>query len=171
MRTWTIGFAALALVGLATLPAHADNIVVNGGFGPHSGTAYAALGATKKLGSVSQTLVTAPGQAYTLDFFLASDGFTPNHFRVDWNGSTVFKQNNIPRQDYVEITLPVTATGASTTLTFFDRNDPGFLSLDDVSVTPGTNGIASAPEPGSISLLLLGAVGLGGYARWRQRRA
>src|SRR5207248_2263255 len=148
-----------------------------GGFGAHSGNSYAALGAVNQLGTVTQVLTTKSGQVYTLDFFLASDGFTPSEFRADWNGTTVFDQTNIPRMGYTEFKIPVLATGAASTLTLFQRNDPGYLSLDDVSVTAGAvvfNGggdVTSTPEPGSLTLLAIGCLGVGGVTRLRNRRS
>jgi hypothetical protein len=206
MKLSTFAAIAALLFSFAVPAVHADNIVVNGGFetgdfsgwtvtnggaftlvdskynlggfGAHTGSSYAALGAVEHLGSVSQTLATTPGQAYTLGFFLASDGFTPNQLKVDWDGTTVFDLSNLPRQGYTEFKIPVLATGASTTLTFFERNDPGYLSLDDVSVSSsdqvrGSGGTPPpSPEPGSLTLLALGALGIGlGGLRYRRRRA
>jgi len=65
---------------------------------------------------------------------------------------------NIPAQGYVEYTFQVTATGASTNLTFFERDDNGFLSLDDVSATAN-----AVPEPSSFTLFVLGMAGIVGY--------
>jgi len=176
------------LVG-ASAPAHAGDIVVNGGFEtgdfsgwsvndpslgtfvtsafggyvPHSGDYFAALGASGLLGTVSQDPNTTAGSTYTLDYFLASDGFTPNEFAVAWGGTTLFDQVNIPAQGYVEYTFQVTATGASTNLTFFERDDNGFLSLDDVSANANV-----VPEPASLTLFVLGMAGIVGY-RVRRR--
>jgi hypothetical protein len=186
MRHGPIGFAALALVFTLVGQTRADNIVINGGFetgnfagwdvsggftvvdntnhlggfGPHGGEFYAALGTVGRMGSVSQLLNTTPGQMYTLDFFLANDGDKPNRFKVIWDGSLVFDQKGIPRQDYTEYTFQVTASGALTKLSFMERNDPGYLSLDDVSVTP----VVDNPEPGGLTLLALGGLGIVGYA-------
>jgi hypothetical protein len=139
-----------------------------GGYGPHSGDWYAALGTVRSLGTLSQTLTTTPGQTYTLGFFLASDGGMPNEFRVDWNGVTVFDQTNIAKQGYGGYSFQVLATGPTTTLSFLARNDPGYLSFDDVTVSTGQNPPA-APEPSSLALCAFGVVGLAGYARVRRR--
>lgn len=101
-----------------------------------SGDYFAAMGATGQLGSISQTLNTIAGTTYTLDYFLASDGATPNEFKVVWGNTTLVDKMNIPDQGYVEYTFQVNATSASSILTFYGRNDNGFLSLDDVSVSP-----------------------------------
>lgn len=138
---------------------------VTPGYGPHSGDYFAAMGAIGQLGSISQNLNTTAGTTYTLDYFLASDGLTPNEFKVVWGGTTLFDQVNIPAQDYVEYTFQVTATGASTNLTFYEQNDNGFLSLDDVSV----NAAAVVPEPTSMIPLGIGMATLIGYTSYRRR--
>lgn len=171
---------SLALLVGDPAPTHAGNIVVNGGFEtgdfsywnvndpsfgtfvssasppyiPHTGDYFAALGASGLLGTLSQDVNTTSGQTYVLDYFLASDGNTPNEFKVVWNGATIFDQVNIPAQDYTEYTFLVTATGESTNLTFYERNDNGFLSLDDVSanVVPAT----AVAEPTSLTLFGIG---------------
>jgi hypothetical protein len=127
---------------------------------PHSGEYFAALGASGVLGSISQTLNTTPEQKYVLTLFLASDGSIPNQFEVQWGGSTIMNQLDISAQGYTEYTFLVSATSSSTTLTFLERNDNGFLSLDDVSVTPAAPP-ASVPAPASILLSLIGLATIG----------
>ncbi len=202
MRHWTAACAAVALLLAGAGSAHADNIVVNGGFetgnfsgwtqngsftivtggpkhtgnyvggyGPHSGDYFAGLGTVGSLGTLSQTLNTVAGQTYTLSYFMASDGGTPNEFRVDWNGSTLIDQTGIGKQGYTGFTFQVTATGATSTLTFYERNDPGYLSLDDVAVLGPAAGLGggTAPEPSSLLLLGIGALGMAGFKRMRRR--
>ena len=145
-----------------------------GGVGPHSGDYYAALGTVGSLVTLSQTLNTVAGQTYTLSYFMANDGNTPNEFKVQWNGSTLFDQTNIANQGYTGYSFQVTATGATSTLAFLERNDPGYLSLDDVavlgqaSVQASGQGAGNAPEPSSVVLLGLGMIGVACYKRIRQ---
>jgi hypothetical protein len=107
------------------------------GLTPHSGTYFAALGSEESLGSLSQTLTTAIGQSYLLSLWLNSpDGETPNEFLVNWNGSTIFDQTNIPATGWRNLQFVVTATGTNSVLQFQSRDDPSFLGLDDVSVLP-----------------------------------
>jgi hypothetical protein len=120
---------------------------------------------------VSQSLATTPGQVYTLDFFLASDGLVPNALNVTWGGNLVLSLSDMPRHDYVHYSVPVLATSPTTLLSFQDRDDPGYLSLDDVTVRTGGQ-LVGSPEPSSLTLvtagmLVAGAVGL---ARNRRRR-
>ncbi len=180
------GILVLALLGIAG-PARA-NVLVNGGFetgdftgwsqsgntgftfvspnDPNSGKYSAWLGPVGSLGYLSQTVATIPGDFYTLNFFLASDGKTPNEFQVHFGGSPVFDQTNIPSQGYTDYQFTVAATSPSTALQFGFRNDQGFLMLDDVSLTPSSS-VAGAPEPAGLTLLALGCVGLAARARRR----
>ena len=103
---------------------------------PHGGDYFVALGAGGHPGTISQDLHTSAGSSYTLSYFLASDGMSPNEFKVVWGARTLIDQLDIPAQGYRGYKFQVTATSASTSLTFYERNARGFLSLDDVSVTP-----------------------------------
>ena len=93
--------------------------------------------------------------------FLSSDG-SSNEFRVQWNGTTLFDQTDIPNITpsgetpfrYQQLTFTVKGTG-SDGLTLSERAG-GFFALDEVSLT-----VASAvPEPGDLILLGIAAVGL-----------
>ena len=171
----------VAVLALAS-PAHA-NLITNPGFEtgnfdgwiqfgdtgftfvngePHSGAFAAWLGPVGSLGFLMQIVPTTPGVLYNLSYFLQSDGFTPNEFQVSWNGSPLSDQLNLPASGYAEQTFTnLLATSATTPLIFGFRNDPGFLQLDDVAVSP-------VPEPAT--LLLLGTTMAGvGLATRRKR--
>jgi subtilase family serine protease len=106
----------------------------------HSGTYGAALGPSGSLGYLSQTLPTFAGQNYLLSLWLDnpnnSYGATPNQFLVQWNGTTIFSQTNMPFTTWTNLQFLVTATGPSTVLQLGFRDDPYYLGLDDISVTP-----------------------------------
>jgi hypothetical protein len=106
----------------------------------HSGTYGAALGPSGSLGYLSQTLPTFAGQNYLLSLWLDnpnnSYGATPNQFLVQWNGTTIFNQTNMPFTTWTNLQFIVTATGSSTVLQLGFRDDPYYLSLDDISVAP-----------------------------------
>lgn len=175
-------------------PATAGNIVINGGFEtgdftgwtttgsptvsgadfngvPYTGTYKANLASSSTGDAISQTLATLANQSYSLTFWAAADA--SNSFTVDWNGSLVAgsptsigknRNDNQSIGDYSEYTLTVTAVSTSTALEFSASNSTGSTVLDDVSVTPN----AAVPEPASIWMMAVGAVGLAGLG-WRHR--
>ena len=136
------------------------------GFTPHSGGYFAALGNGGSLGLLSQTVNSAPGQEYVLSLELGSDGLAPNEFSVQWDGTTLFDATNLPDtrgngDQYNTLSFLVQGTGIDT-LTLLERNDLGYLALDDVS-------LSSVPEPTGLTLLSVGvACILGGFV-WRRR--
>ena len=155
---WTLsGNTFLTLVDCGT-------IVVS----PHTGECAAALGAIGSDNILSQTIPTVPGGTYLLSFWEASDGFTPNVFQANWGGSPVLGPVvDDAAHDYIHYTYTLVASTASTTVEFLNRNDPGFLGLDDVRIED--QGVNAVPEPASLTLLGLGLVGLVGY-QWRRQR-
>jgi len=106
----------------------------------HSGTYGAKMGAKSTLGYLSQTVPTFVGQTYVLSFWFSSPNIpgtlTPNEFSVSWGGSTLFDQTNVGKIGWTNMQFTVMATGPNTVLQFGFRDDPWFLGLDDVSVTP-----------------------------------
>jgi hypothetical protein len=109
------------------------------GISPRSGSYFAALGAENSPGYLSQTVPTFSNQSYLLSLWLNSpkSSYTPNEFSVAWNGNTLFDQVNIPStRGWTNLQFIVTATGNSTVLQFGERDDPWYLGLDDVSLTP-----------------------------------
>jgi hypothetical protein len=187
--------AALALILGCTVQAKADFIVNGGfetgdfngwtvsagftsvtgpfdGFNPHGGNFFAALGNVGGLGTLSQTIVDNPGQLDTLSLYLGSDGGIPNEFKVEFNGVVLYDQLNLPdtrgnSSQYNLLSFTVAGTG-SDTLTLFERNDPGYLALDDVSLNPAASA-NPVPEPASLVLAGLGAASMLGYAGLRRR--
>jgi len=134
-----------------------------GGYSAQDGLYYAYLGNVGGLGTISQTFATSPGGQYTLSYYLASNGTTPNEFRTDVNGVTLIDQTDISSQPYTHTTFSFTASGATSTVTFFSRNDPDYLALDNVSVNA-----ASVPEPASGLLWAVAGIGMT-IVRFRRR--
>jgi hypothetical protein len=121
----------------------------------HSGGNGAALGQTGSLGYLYQTLATSPGQNYLFSLWLDNPnnpaGASPNQFQVQWNGTTLFNQTNLPFMAWTNLQFVVTATGTSTLLQFGFQDNPYYLGLDDISVAPVSapvfNAAASATAP------------------------
>ena len=181
-------FAAIAVL-LAAPAAHADYIVNGGfetgnfsgwtvaagstavhsagfdGYNPHSGDFFAALGNVGSNGSLSQGITDTGGQTLTLDYFLAADGGAPSYFEADWNGSLIAGSaiTNSPATGYIGYSFNVLSTGADT-LTFFERNDPSYWALDDVSL----NVASQVPEPWSLFIVGGGLIGMAFMLRRRK---
>jgi hypothetical protein len=127
------------------------------------GSFYAALGAIGSDNSLSQTFNDVAGATYQASFWLASDGDTPNDFSVVGPGSLFLNQlNDIPQSGFIEYVGTFVGNGTDT-ITFYSRNDPGYLGLDLVSVQG-----QGVPEPATWAMMLLGFGGLGSVMRRRR---
>jgi len=102
----------------------------------HSGAWAAIFGEPYTLATLAQNLPTTPGQLYLISFWLENPvGGNPNDFQVNWNGSTLFEQTNMPKFLWTNMEFSVTATTSTTSLEFFFLNEPDAFGFDDVSVT------------------------------------
>jgi hypothetical protein len=120
--------------------------------------------------TISQTLMTVPGQAYTLSFYYDAGsqigGPGTTELTVLWNnlavtGGTI---SNATANTWTQYTFTVVATGASTTLEFTGRQDPQVLYLTGISVTPNAGGgPPNGPIPGTLLLAMMGLAGLALY--------
>jgi hypothetical protein len=112
-----------------------ETIVTDAAF-VHSGSYGAKLGPGGALYYLSQTLPTAPGQLYLVNFWVVNyNGAGPNEFLADWGGTNLFDQVDMGTDGWLDMQYLVTATATSTTLQFGFRNDPYYFAFDDVSVT------------------------------------
>ncbi len=79
---------------------------------PHSGLGFAwfAGDSTESIPAltISQQVATTPGAQYTLSYWFASDGYTPNSFTVSWDSSVLYSQANIGGLPYTEFSFTKT---------------------------------------------------------------
>jgi hypothetical protein len=186
-RPW---FSSLFLLALLTSSfvagrALAQNLVANPGFEtgdftswslsgdstgvdntqPRTGSFDAFFAQVGTMDTLSQTLLTTPGQTYDLSFWLANEpgpGGPTQEFQVWWDGNLIFDLTDTTGFAYTEFTFPnLTATTSSTTLMFAGQNDPGAYFLDDVSVV--------VPEPSTWTTMAIGSGLLIGFLKARRR--
>jgi hypothetical protein len=121
---------------------------------PNSGDWFAALGPLGSDGFLSQTLIDTAGQQLRVEFFLASDGGSPNDFHASFNDNMLLSLTNDGAHGFTDYVFILMATGLDTLTIGGYRHDIGFFGLDDVSVVP-------VPEPRSVGLLGISLAGLG----------
>lgn len=179
MRGKLLTVSTLAAALAYAAPASATNVVTNGGFetgdlsgwtlsgntgftgvdnSAHSGNFAGYFGQVGSTGTLSQTLSTVAGQSYTISFWIEDDGGTPSSFDASFGGNDLLALTNPDAFNYTFYSYSLTASSASTLLSFTFRQDPSYFHLDDVSVAP-----AGVPEPATWAMLILGmgAAGLG----------
>ena len=137
----------------------------------NEGSYAMGFGSSVRLESLTQSLATVAGQAYSFSFSLANTAFfwpqnggLVNEFRALWNGESVFAETDLSADGWKTYSFEVTAADALTEISFQGMNaGGGTLALDSVSVV-------AVPEPSSYVLLLAGLGLIGGAAR-RKRHA
>lgn len=178
-----VALASAAALTLALPASAATNLVSNGGFeegwlsdwsgtvldNPFSGvecvSGTAAAGACQAFlatygstDTLSQDLATSAGQRYIVSFTFTSDGSAPASFAASFGGQMLYFASGLAAGTQV-LSFTTTAVSSSSALTFSFNNDPGYYTLDAVSVT-------AVPEPATAALMGLGMLGL---AAWRRR--
>ncbi|BBO34530.1 carbohydrate binding domain-containing protein [Lacipirellula parvula] len=176
MRT-TVPLALAALVAWLALlnPAHAVNLVTNGGFEtsdfsgwtlngtpsslfnifdfePHSGQ-YAMFVADYEADhdQIYQTVPTINGQSYKIEFWLRNIGLGNDAVQVFWEGNLVLEQKPVlaPVNQWTLYKASVTATADGSELRLGGFDEPQVINFDDISVTP-------IPEPSALLLAVAG---------------
>jgi hypothetical protein len=140
--------------------------VVTGPFyvytGAQDGSFYSTAGPVGSLGTIGQSFNDTAGASYTFSFYMASVGDDPSHFTAFWNNTPVLDMSD-PNNGGVWTLYSFNETGTGhDSITFAFQDDPAYIALDNVSVTPAGG---STPEPSSILLLGTGILGLGSVAR------
>jgi hypothetical protein len=142
--------------------------------GAPSGSSYeAVLGTSGATGSISQSITTTAGQAYTVSFWLASDdyGKTPTtYFQALWNGTVKTTNPGLPNYsvgafDYTQFVFTGVAAANTTTSTisFNFQNDTAY-HLTGVSAS-------AVPIPPTVWLFFPSLAGLIGLRSWKSKKA
>jgi hypothetical protein len=141
---------------------------IGGTYVPDQGSYFAMLGNEGSDDTLTQTVSDAHAvQGMFLTYYLANDGGFggTSQFEVKWDGTLIAGSvlNNPALSGYVEYQFEVFSNGTgSDTLQFLERDDAGFMSLDDVQLN-------FVPEPGSLALLGSGLIATAAVSRRRRR--
>ena len=100
----------------------------------HSGSFGLDIGPVGGLGFIAQNLATKSGASYSLCYWLANVGGTPNHFQVSWGGAIIRDDTNLGVFPYEQSCVSVVAPSDSTELKFGFLQAPSYFHFDDVSV-------------------------------------
>jgi hypothetical protein len=103
-----------------------------------SGVYGAGIGPGGSLGYLTQTNSTVPGEQYLLSFWFNRPSILGGgtEFLVSWNGQVLYDQTSIPATGWTNMHYTVLATSAQSVLTFGVRDDPDYIALDEISLTP-----------------------------------
>jgi len=140
---------------------------IGGTYVAQQGNYFAMLGNEGAQDTLTQTIATPHSvQQFLLTYYVDSDGGFggTSQFEVEWDNSVIAGSvlNNAPLSGYVEYQFLVFSNGTgSDTLQFLERDDDGFMGLDNVNL--------QIPEPGSLALLGSGLIALAALFRRRRR--
>jgi hypothetical protein len=111
----------------------------------HSGSYGARLGPSGTPGFISQTLSTVSGQMYLISCWALSQGDSPMEFIVNWDGTTFYDLTDLGTTAWRNVQFLASASTSNTVLQIGFRDDPAYLGLDDITVTPVAAPALQAP--------------------------
>ena len=133
--------------------------------GAENGAYYAAVGPVGSTGTLSQTFSDLSGQSLNVSGWFAAICDYPSDLSVLFDGTTLFSVTDPNTHGvWTNLSFDVIGTG-SDTLTLVFRDDPGYIALDNFSVTDPP----AAPLPGALPLFA-GGLGMMGLFGWRRKR-
>lgn len=140
-----------------------------GGFGNPPGS-YRNPNVGSQVATLSQDISTSGGAAYQIQFDFADFNSGDDAFRVTFDGQTVVNGVLSPGSGTFStyVFSGIVATDSTSTLAFSGFDNPSFWYVDNVIVTQVTQG--AVPEPGSLALWGLGALGFA-FAGYRRRKS
>jgi hypothetical protein len=152
------GFESGSFSNWTTAPAAtgSDFFVFNPGYTGNFGAYFGAIGGLPDV--INQNIATTPGHLYDLEFYLKSDGLTPNGAFVGYF-SNAFHQlgqgTDIPQFDWTLEDFTFVATTTFTRIFLGAQDAQGFLQFDDIVFRDVTN----VPEPFTLGIFGAGLVG------------
>ena len=154
-------FTAWTLSGSNSAPGYNGIDYGVDSFDAHSGAYGAYLGGFGAVLDLNQSIATTPGSNYTISFWIAQSP-TPiapylDSFSASFGSAHLLSLVQVPNTAFTQYSFSAQALSSTSMLTFGVRDDTGFFSIDDVSVT-----VAAVPEPNfarlwGIAALLLSA--------------
>jgi hypothetical protein len=134
--------------------------------GPHNYIWY--NGAVGSMAFIEQSIATVVGQSYTLSFDLNAtslEAASPlNKVKVSFGDDLVpFARTNFNLPTWTHYTITgLVADSSTSVLKFGSRNDPGYNSFDNITLT------AAVPEPETYAMLLAGLALIGATVKRRK---
>ncbi len=125
-------------------------------YSAQSGSNFVVFGPVGTDGTLSQTFSDTAGGTLNVSGWLQGDGTTPSDWSMSLDGTSYVSVNPVPDQGWTRYSFTAPATGSDTfSISFSNTND--YSAMDNFSVTEGT---ATVPEPSTLALFGVGAIGL-----------
>ncbi len=121
-----------------------------------SGSCFVSFGPVGSDGILSQTFSDTAGGTLNVSGWLQGNGDIPSDWSLSLDGTSYVSLNPIPNEGWTRYSFTAPATGSDTFSIGF-RDDPSYSAMDNFSVTEGTS---TVPEPSTLALFGVGAIGL-----------